>query len=284
MNTSDIIDGYETRFQKLSKFYNKALEDFQANDIHLFRVEMKKLRAFIRLINLTVPGKQHKIPKPLKSFYHIAGNIRNLQLHELRIVNLSNDLFIQSPTSYLQFLQDEEKSMKKKARQTADDISLKDFEKKLIKESPDQLSKEIKNVFVQKRKQRLEELLTLPFYYDEGLHEVRKILKDLMYDYKYLENTIVAKLPSGINQVKAMRTLTTALGDFHDLCVALFLVSAVYIDRMENTDEIEIISDLKAQLQLRKEDMKTEIITRLQPLKQQVDKEKSLIQMYEVLN
>jgi CHAD domain-containing protein len=181
-------------------------------------------------------------------------------------------------------LQDEEKSMKKKARQTADDISLKDFEKKLIKESPDQLSKEIKNVFVQKRKQRLEELLTLPFYYDEGLHEVRKILKDLMYDYKYLENTIVAKLPSGINQVKAMRTLTTALGDFHDLCVALFLVSAVYIDRMENTDEIEIISDLKAQLQLRKEDMKTEIITRLQPLKQQVDKEKSLIQMYEVLN
>src|SRR5574337_559845 len=284
MKTDDIIDVYEISFKKLSKFYNKALVDFEANDIHHFRVEMKKLRAFIRLINFTNSGKQHKIPKQLKSFYNITGNIRNLQLQELRIVNLSNDLFIQSPTSYLQFLQEEEKSMKKKARQIADDISLKDFEKKLIKERPDQLSKESKNVFVQKRKLRLEELLTLPFYYDEGLHEIRKILKDLMYDYKCLENSSVAELPSGINEVKAMQTLTTALGDFHDLCVASFLVSSVYIDRMENTDEIEIINDLKAQLQLRKENMKTEIIIRLQSLKQQVDKEKSLVRMYEVLN
>lgn len=146
------------------------------------------------------------------------------------------------------------------------------------------MSKEIKNVFVQKRKQRLEELLTLPFYYDEGLHEIRKILKDLMYDYKCLENSIATELPSGINEFKAMQSLTTALGDFHDLCVAIFLVSSVYIDRMENTDEIEIINDLKVQLQLRKENMKTEIITRLQPLKQQVEKEKSLVQMYEALN
>lgn len=129
MKAEDIIDGYKTRFKKLSKYYNKALEDFAANDIHHFRVEMKKLRAFMRLINLTNSVKQHKIPKQLKSFYNIAGNIRNLQLHEPRIANLSSDLFIQSPTSYLQFLQEEEKSMKKKARQIADDISLKDFEK-----------------------------------------------------------------------------------------------------------------------------------------------------------
>lgn len=284
MKANAIRDAYKTRFKKLSKYYLAALEDFRVSDIHHFRVEMKKLRALIRLINLSHVDDQDKIPKPLKSFYNIAGNIRNLQLQQQRIADLSKNLSIEPPSSYLQFLEEEERAMKKEAQQLAVNISLKDFEKELIGKVPEQLTKEVRTAFVEKRKIRLEELFTLPFYYDEGLHEIRKIVKDLMYNYKFLENIVVAELPSAINHLKQMQSLTLALGDFHDLCVALFLLSSIYLERVGDCDEAGILNQLKTQLQLRKENMKEEIIDSLKPFRNYVEKEMSLIHAYEVLH
>lgn len=284
MKANAIKDAYQTRFEKLSKYYYSTLEDFKLNAIHHFRVEMKKLRALIRLVNLSDIEHQNKIPKPLKSFYNIAGNIRNLQLHRQRVVNLCKNLSMELPPLYLEFLKQEEESMQKEARQIAVNISLKDFEKKLVGKVPGQLTKEVRTAFVEKRRLRLEELFTLPFYYDEGLHEIRKIIKDLMYNYKHLENIISVELPPAINHLKAMQSSTQALGDFHDLCVALFLLSDAYLERAANRDEVEILNELKTQLQLRKETMKEEIIESLRPIRNYVEQEKSLVRAHEILS
>ena len=150
MKANAIKDAYQTRFEKLSKYYYSTLEDFKLNAIHHFRVEMKKLRALIRLVNLSDIEHQNKIPKPLKSFYNIAGNIRNLQLHRQRVVNLCKNLSMELPSLYLEFLKQEEESMQKEARQIAVNISLKDFEKKLLGKVPDQLTKEVRTAFVEK--------------------------------------------------------------------------------------------------------------------------------------
>lgn len=283
MTAKVIKDAYKARFKKLSKVYHFTLEDFKLNSIHHFRVEMKKLRALIRLVNLSCIEDQNKIPKSLKSFYNIAGNIRNLQLHRQRITDLSKDLSIEPPSLYLQFLKEEERAMEKEAQQLAVNISLKDFEKKLISKIPDQLTKEVRIAFVEKRRRRLGELFTLPFYYDEGLHEIRKILKDLMYNYEILQDVIVAEFPSAINHLKPMQSLTQTLGDFHDLCVALFLLSSIYLEKVSDRDEADVLNQLKTQLQLRKENMKEEIIDSLKPFRNYVEKEKSLMNACEVL-
>ena len=38
-------------------------------------------------------------------------------------------------------------------------------------------------------------LLYLPGYYDEGLHDIRKILKDILYDWEYINDDIALLLP-----------------------------------------------------------------------------------------
>lgn len=284
MKANAIIDTYQARFRKLSKYYYATLEDLRLKDIHHFRIEMKKLRAFIRLINLASIEDQGKIPKALKRFYNITGNIRNLQLHQQRVNELCKDLNLGIPSFYMQLLKDEEQIMKEKARQLAGDISMHNFETKLISKVPEQLDKEVKTAFVQKRKTRLEGLFTLPSYYDEGLHEIRKLFKDIMYDYKYLGKVVGVELPSGVDELKEMEPLTTALGDFHDLCVAMFLLSSEYIKNVADHDEIQVLNKIKSELQLRKEHMTEEIVESLNIFKKQVEKEKALVQAYEVLH
>ena len=49
--------------------------------IHEFRTEIKKLRAFLRLLNVEAGDDSRlKISKEMKTFYGYAGTIRNLQL------------------------------------------------------------------------------------------------------------------------------------------------------------------------------------------------------------
>ena len=81
-----------------------------------------------------------------------------------------------------------------------------------------------------------------------------------------------------------MQSSTQALGDFHDLCVALFLLSDAYLERAANRDEAEILNELKTQLQLRKETMKEEIIESLRPIRNYVEQEKSLVRAHEILS
>ena len=50
--------------------------------IHDLRTETKKLRAFLRLLNVEIDDDDQrlKIPEKMKTFYGYAGTIRNLQL------------------------------------------------------------------------------------------------------------------------------------------------------------------------------------------------------------
>ena len=56
MKSDQIISAIDKRFKKVKKYYNKLLEDFEIEQIHGFGLEMKKLRAFIRLINTNITG------------------------------------------------------------------------------------------------------------------------------------------------------------------------------------------------------------------------------------
>lgn len=283
MKTTDIIDVYKSKLKKISGYYQKVLEEFEMNDIHRLRVEIKKLRAFMRLMNLATPGQQHRIPKSLKKFYNTVGSFRNLQLHQQKIAGFTSDLLIESPPQYLRHLKEEEKSMKRKALALADTISLKEFERTLVASSTADLSQQVKTVFVQRSRLRLEAMLTLPFYYDEGLHDMRKLIKDLMYNYKYLKPAIDVEIPPALANLKAMEELTSWLGDFYDLCMALFFVSAVYIGDLFDEKEVTLLNALKEQVQIRKEAMKEELIHLLTPLKEQIAKERLLIRTQEVL-
>ena len=68
MKQKEIIEIVEHRFKTIHKLDYKIIKEFDANDIHDFRVEVKKLRAFLRLANIKKEVDGPLIPKLLKHF------------------------------------------------------------------------------------------------------------------------------------------------------------------------------------------------------------------------
>lgn len=282
MKKARIVDTYKQRFKKISKHYTNLLEDFDPEEIHLFRVEMKKLRAFIRLNNLILTLNRQKIPKEIKSFYNITGNIRNLQLHHKRVLNLCEDLLLNKPSQYLEQLADEEKQMRLKAKELATRISFNDFEKKLRKQAAEKISKTVYKIFVAKNNVRLAELIALPFFYDEALHEIRKILKDISYNWSHIEQVATVDLPAQWTDLSTIEKITEELGNFHDLCVALYLLTPQFVDETITQNEKEILNVLKDQLQLRKTQLKDGIADSVLLVKKEAQMEKTSIELSEI--
>lgn len=51
MKEKEIAEVVEGRFKTIKKLSHKIIKEFNADDIHDFRVEVKKLRAFLQLRN-----------------------------------------------------------------------------------------------------------------------------------------------------------------------------------------------------------------------------------------
>jgi CHAD domain-containing protein len=259
MKAGEIINAFDKKFKKIKKHYNKLLEDFEIEDIHDFRLDMKKLRAFIRLINTNISEeKKIKIEEKTKFFYNTAGNIRNLQLHQQRISHLCDEMLVEKPVHYMQLLHNKETKQKKKAVRIADKISFKHFRKKIIDLVPGELNTQSVEQFVIQKQRALLALIFLVNYSDEALHEIRKVLKDLLYDWKYISSYLPAALPAYFTNKNNIEFMTDKLGEFHDLCIAIYFFKPFYIDKIAE-EEHKILLNVKRKLEKSKGKMKEEI-------------------------
>src|SRR5438045_9254481 len=76
-----------SHYRKIKTYMAKISSDLNEESLHRFRVEYKKLRAFLRMQSEpAITANKIKIAKDLKKAYTIAGSIRDLQLQELRIL------------------------------------------------------------------------------------------------------------------------------------------------------------------------------------------------------
>lgn len=276
MKAEEIIKVYKRSFKKLRRYYRRLIKHCSEEDNHNFRVEIKKLRAFIRLVNLCHPEHLQKITKSIKEFYHIAGDIRNLQLHNKRMEHLCEDLLIEEPGLYLQCLDKEIKKKKKALNEAAKQVTFKKFRKELINETPEELTSDIKITFVKNSLSYFAQLLILLSSNEEVLHEIRKLLKDLMYNYEYLHPYVSTMMPAGLNDIPALEKLTAALGDYHDLTVGVYLLSSDYLIQITAGSEITAPEQLGAHLQLTIKHLRNELISFLMPIKLQMETKPAL--------
>ena len=268
MKQDEIIKLFDKRFKRIRKHYSGLLKDFDVEEIHFFRLEIKKLRAFIRLVNISLPGKNTiKINKKVKSFYNATGNIRNLQLHQQRINQFCNGLLLPKPTAYLQALHKGEMTQKQKAKQLAKKISFDQFRKKALNSVHNKLKARPAQAFIIQKKLELFELVSRQYYHDEELHDIRKTLKDLQYDWTYIASFAPLILPAFFAKGKNIENITNQLGTYHDLCMALYFFGPLYTDQIANKPEKATLQILKQQLEWRKEEMKKEACQSLLPLK-----------------
>ena len=71
MKEKEIVEIIEDRFKKIDTLAHIILNDFDEEAIHDLRVEVKKLRAFLRLLDIKKDGEPI-IPKLLKKFLWIC--------------------------------------------------------------------------------------------------------------------------------------------------------------------------------------------------------------------
>ena len=264
MKSDKIINNFKKRFKKVKKHYHKLFGDFATEEIHGFRLEMKKLRAFIRLINTNTPKKKKiKIGRKIKSLYNTTGNIRNLQLHQQRVGHLCDEMLLKMPVQYMQLLYKEENKQKKKAGQRADKISFKHFRRKINVFAPHKLNTESLEGIVLHKQRALIALIFLENYSDEALHKIRKFLKDLTYNWKYINSYLPAALPAYCTNKKNIAFITDKIGEFHDLCIALYFLKPVYLNKIVEKEEQKILLNVKRKLVMNKGEMKKEINTLL---------------------
>jgi|SRR5579871_876673 len=249
---------FESRFKKINTSFQAVIANFATEDIHRFRVEIKKLRAFLHAIN---SGRKQSnkltLPKRLKKFYSAIGAVRNLQLQQERIIKMANDTGDVQPLNYLNLLHAEANAHIRKAKKIfASPQMLKKEEKKLLHTfTKNNKAASAKKFFSFESALLKKQFPLLAGQKDETLHSIRKILKDVSYIQPYISNKTRLALPVELSNQDFVKSLTDLLGDFQDACTGLLFLQPFYLDQIPENERI-LLMNIKMEWQDDKEKMK----------------------------
>lgn len=260
MKHAELIHITNKRFANIKKHLAEIDKNFDPAAIHNFRVEIKRLRAFTRLMNAGKTGNKVKPGKKLEAFYACTGTIRNLQLFIQNVPKSCEKLELLKPVSFLQVLNKELETEKAKALHLATRISVNRSEEKLEQGLPARLTPVKIQSFIETRYGRLSQLLALTVYHDEALHEMRKILKDFLYVWDFIDIYPTPVFYAGFLELQNIETLTEKLGDFHDLCMAIYYTGFTGKNHINVADEATILGALQNELTVQKKKLKEEIL------------------------
>lgn len=263
MKQDEIQQAVKESFKVINKLSKKIIDGFNIDSIHDFRVEIKNLRAFLRLLSVENNDKSAMLTKKMKAFYGYAGIIRNIQLQLQMAENYCNEKQLPQPLSYLSLLQMEAHNWKKELMDLMEGNNFYDDEEYIMKKLPNKLTKtSIKQFAVDKVTDIKIQMTHL--HNEESMHNMRKLLKDLMYTWPYINE--LAILPAFINNKQSLKSLTTIIGDFNDLCMQLMFLGSAYFDKIKDENEKKILNKITKDCLTNKAKIKKEMTVKLKLL------------------
>lgn len=269
MKQKEIEHTIEKKFEIIDKLLPFIIKEFLKEDIHDFRVEVKKLRAFLRLLNADKKTDHSLIPKLLKSFYGYIGIVRDLQLNRHYIFTYITNYKINQPAEYLNLLNDEEKYWEHNAQALMADKDFDEVKEKIIKDLPDKLEKSTNKKFVDDKLDELKQQLKNTDD-DVAIHTVRKILKDIFYTWDYIEDA--GRLPGIFSKQDDIKLLTKQIGDYIDLCTHLEFLQPEYLGKIKNEEEQIELKKIKEEVEHEKQMMLQQLEYSFTELKEQLSR------------
>ena len=217
MKKKDQLNYFRHEWAKLKADLKTFDRKGKQEALHHFRVQVKRLRAFLVLADSEENGHNlEKQLKPVRKIFKAAGIIRNAYI----TLELSKE-YQQGPTA---FMRGQHRLMKESTAQFQS-VSIKHLAR--IRNTRRRLKKAIprfSNVHLSMYyRQQLEKIaLCLQSQRSEAsLHDCRKQIKMLMYNYSLVKPVLsLAFNESYLEQVQ------TAIGDWHDKQVAIELFSS----------------------------------------------------------
>ena len=231
----------DEHISEMEKHSNKLPGSFDQEDIHDLRVNYKKVRAFLRLLQLEKDAGHLHIPDKLKSLYHHGGNVRDWQLFlaEIHDAGLGEQL--------TECVHRWRRQLFTYKEQTVHAIEIMHFKRMLhgiIKELPHQLLDDTVRRFMQQKIAAIH-ILLLAADNEKDLHSIRKQIKDIIYCTRIFEKDWGIPFPfSGWMGVKELNDMATKLGDFNDQCLAISLLQPGYTDKCK-PEEQQILRNLQ---------------------------------------
>jgi|GEM_PF-1982414 len=270
MNHKHIRHSIGRKLDDLQRSLIRTTGKFDGEDVHLFRVKIKKWRAFLTLLSAEDPQHAYltnngraRLPLRLRRFYRMTGEIRNRQLQLQRIKEYWKDRKDALPRTYINRLETELAETMTRAGEYATKRSpLKAARERLHAGMPHQLHRRSVKRLLRKRTDGLEALLATPQPWEDSLfHSIRKTLKDLQYMQPDLPPGILPKIPL---KEKKMGSLTDSLGAVQDSCTALELLDDRYLDPIPEGEENNELATWKKYWQAEKDRCKQVVYAQLQ--------------------
>ena len=231
MRQKRIADVICRHYKKLTSISHALSGKFGEEDVHAFRVEVKELRAMLRLAG-SCRGVRGKLvlPDRLHSFYGMTGIIRNLQLQRGSLTDFAEKGTQELPTSCAAVLDSRIATAISLAQLCLDQKHPFEKVEQLLEELPERINAADGRRFV---RQEMKSFVLLPdgqmsftrAVDEERLHLFRKSLKDLLYAWPYLSKEVREGIrPMGFSSRKAIKLFAELLGDFRDTCLCLQLL------------------------------------------------------------
>ncbi|KIC90636.1 CHAD domain-containing protein [Flavihumibacter sp. ZG627] len=183
--------------------------------IHAFRVGFKKLRALYRMEGMVQHQQQFKMHRNLKILYSAAGAVRDAQLLLAFIKpELGNTKL---PSLLEEQLETHQDALLIRLQETgavrADDAPIASKLANWKQSSHNKYEAFFNN--------KLREYIHLSEHtlYDDALHELRKLLKDILYNHQWLLKTKRAVGKIAALPIKEIDELQKLLGDYQDMVV-----------------------------------------------------------------
>ena len=218
-----------------------------------FRLEYKKLRAFLRMIS-----QQHetageiKISKKLKKGYNISGSIRDLQLQQQRIMAATKQE-LKKPQAYLTLLQKEIDKLKPELSEIFLEKPAAESKKKTDALIPDEFPLNSFRNFVHKKWAVVYAIIVSGYFSDDNIHAIRKSLKDMFYNLKIYEGVEHELLSLSIWKGKDeqyFNKLLNTMGSFQDKCAAIALLKSYWLNSLNNYNR-ELLEQIKKRMDKR---------------------------------
>lgn len=252
-------------YSKLRKHLKKIIEYFDTETIHEFRVEYKKLRAFLRLLSFDKRKKEKiKISPELKSTYQCLGHIRDLQLQRQRVLETTINEH-EKPRAHRIILQKEINRLKPGLIYLASKEPVEESKKETLPFLPHQFKVNIFKNFILEKWEEIYAIILSENFSDENLHSIRKNLKDLFYNMKIYKGknykTVSAMILNGWNE-QDLNQLLEELGNYHDMCTAIALAQPGLTETLDERNK-KALENVKNNWIKNKETLKNVLIKKI---------------------
>ena len=236
---------------------------FDQEDMHDLRVNYKKARAFLRLLQLEKGSGDLHVPDKLKAVYQIGGKVRDLQLFlaQLQAMEVAPALPVCMAGWNRQLF-----GYKEQAVRTIEGVHFKKLAGDITKELSPQLYQDTFKKFIQQKVAAIH-IVLLAADNEEDLHAIRKHVKDIIYTTRIYEDYWGIPFPlKNWKSEKELNELASTLGDFNDRCLAVSLLQSGYSNDLGEGERNKLLA-LQKDWQQQKEIQQQQLLQQVHTLR-----------------